>query len=60
MPRLKKYKRLDGTRVTLSLNNLFDQREDVRDATGAVPLIYQPAYLDPTGRSIRLGVRKLF
>lgn len=33
---------------------------DVRDATGAVPNRFQPAYLDPVGRSIRVGVRKLF
>ena len=35
-------------------------RIDVRDATGAVPNRFQPAYLDPLGRSIRLGIRKLF
>ena len=37
-----------------------NDRIDVRDATGAVPNRFQPAYLDPLGRSIRLGIRKLF
>ena len=32
----------------------------VRDASGATPLIYQGAYLNPAGRTISLGLRKLF
>ena len=32
----------------------------VRDQTGATPLIYQGAYLDPAGRTITLSLRKLF
>jgi hypothetical protein len=32
----------------------------VRDATGATPISYQPDYLDPIGRTIRIGIRKLF
>ena len=49
-----------GARLTLSVNNLTDARIRVRDGTGATPLSYQPAYLDPTGRSITLDLRKLF
>ena len=49
-----------GLRATLSVNNLFDSRERVRDATGATPLSYQPDYLDPLGREIRFTLRKLF
>lgn len=49
-----------GSRVTLAVDNLFDQRIDVRDATGATPIGYQPDLLDPLGRSIRLSFRKLF
>ena len=49
-----------GSRVTLALDNLFDQRLDVRDASGATPIGYQPDLLDPLGRSIRLSFRKLF
>ncbi len=51
---------LRGTRVTLSIDNLFDSRLQVRDATGATPIGYQAAYLDPLGRSVRIGIRKLF
>lgn len=49
-----------GSRLTLAVDNLFDQRLDVRDATGVTPLGYQPDLLDPLGRSIRLSFRKLF
>ena len=51
---------LRGTRVTLAVNNLFDNRLRVLDETGATPLGYQGDYLDPLGRSVRLTVRKLF
>ena len=51
---------LRGSRVNLSATNLFDVRERVRDSPGATPIGYQPAYLDPAGRVIRLAVRKLF
>ena len=54
------YPWLRGARVTLSVNNLFDQRIDVRDGTGMTPLNYQSAYLDPSGRTISLSLRKLF
>jgi outer membrane receptor protein involved in Fe transport len=49
-----------GLRITLSIDNLFNQRQRVRDATGATPLSYQPDYLDPLGRTVRLTIRKLF
>jgi iron complex outermembrane receptor protein len=49
-----------GLRVTFSINNIFDAHERVRDATGATPLSYQPDYLDPLGREVRLTIRKLF
>ncbi len=47
-------------RVSLSIDNLFDARQQVRDRLGTTPLSYQPGYLDPLGRSVRLSVRKLF
>jgi hypothetical protein len=49
-----------GLRITFSINNIFDAHEHVRDATGATPLSYQPDYLDPLGREVRLTIRKLF
>jgi uncharacterized membrane protein YgcG len=51
---------LRGTRVSLSIDNLFDSRQQVRDGLGTTPLTYQPGYLDPLGRSVRLSIRKLF
>jgi outer membrane receptor protein involved in Fe transport len=44
-------------RLGLSVDNLFDTRPRVRDAAGAVPLAYQPAYLDPLGRVVRVNFR---
>ncbi|MDY1009385.1 TonB-dependent receptor [Sphingomonas sp. CFBP9019] len=51
---------LRGMRVTLSVDNVFNTRQRVTDASGAVPNTYQPDYLDPLGRTVRLSVRKLF
>ena len=51
---------LRGTRVTLSVDNIFNQRQEVRNAQGVVPLSYQGGFLDPLGRTVRLSVRKLF
>lgn len=48
-----------GARVTLAVNNLFDERQEVRTAAGTIPISYQPDLLDPVGRSVRLTVRKL-
>ena len=46
--------------MTLAVTNLFNQRQRVTDQTGTVPIGFQPAYLDPLGRTVRLSVRKLF
>jgi iron complex outermembrane receptor protein len=51
---------LRGTRVSLNVNNLFDNRVDVRDGFGVTPLSYQPFYLDPLGRSVTISLRKQF
>ncbi len=39
-------------RLMLRVNNLFNDRIAVRDDNGVTPLRYQPAYLDPAGRTI--------
>ncbi len=49
-----------GTRLTLSLNNIFDEHQDIHDASGATPIIYQPAFLDPYGRTLSLAFRRIF
>ncbi|WP_239987461.1 TonB-dependent receptor plug domain-containing protein [Sphingosinithalassobacter portus] len=51
---------LRGTRVSLSISNLFDSRQKVTDASGTVPLTYQPDLIDPVGRRISIEFRKLF
>jgi hypothetical protein len=55
-----KYPWLRGAQVRLAVDNVFDARQRVRDAAGFVPVNYQPDYQDPSGRTIRLSIRKLF
>lgn len=57
---LLKHPWLRGTRVSLRVDNLFDARRRVTDEAGIVPNAYQPNLLDPTGRTVRLTLRKLF
>lgn len=49
-----------GTRVSLGVSNLFNKRQRVQDGTGATPVIYQPGYLDPYGRTISFSIRRVF
>jgi len=57
---VQKWPFLRGARLSLSVNNLFNSRQQVRDADGNTPVSYQPAYLDPLGRTVRISFRKLF
>jgi uncharacterized membrane protein YgcG len=58
-PIAREHRWLRGARATLSIDNLFDSRQEVRTAAGVTPISYQPDLLDPVGRSVRLTVRKL-
>ncbi len=49
-----------GSRVSLNVDNLFNARQRVTDAQGEVPFSYQPGYVDPLGRVVRISFRKLF
>lgn len=49
---------LAGTRVTLAADNLFYSRPVVHDGKGVTPQAYQPDYLDPLGRTVKLTLRK--
>jgi hypothetical protein len=51
---------LRGTHVQLQIQNLFNSRPKVHDASGSIPLSYQPDLLDPLGRTIMISFRKLF
>lgn len=54
------YPFLDSTRVSLSVDNLFDAKQQVTDLTGSVPLKFQSDLLDPLGRTVSLKFRKLY
>ncbi|WP_441339462.1 TonB-dependent receptor [Novosphingobium sp. Chol11] len=61
MPSLvKNHPFLRGSRVSIGIDNVFNTRRDVTNATGGTPLRYQPGYLDPLGRTISISFRKLF
>jgi len=51
---------LRGTQVRFEINNVFNTHPNVRDATGRVPLNFQPDLLDPIGRTVMISFRKLF
>lgn len=51
---------LRGMRVSVGIDNLFDQRMDVRNRLGDTPVNYQPYLMDPIGRRVEVSVRKLF
>jgi len=51
---------LRGTQVRFEVKNVFNTRQNVRDAAGGVPLSYQPGLLDPLGRTVMISIRKLF
>jgi hypothetical protein len=50
----------ENTRVSFSVNNVFNAHQRVTDQNGVVPLRYQPLLIDPTGRSFQVEFRKLF
>ncbi len=51
---------LRGSRVSLNFDNVFNDRINVRDRSGAEPLGFQRDQLDPLGRTVSLSFRKLF
>ncbi|MDX1733331.1 MAG: hypothetical protein R3228_03160, partial [Halioglobus sp.] len=51
---------LEGGRLSLEVDNLFDKKPRVRDRDGAVPAGGSGDELDPLGRTIKLELRKLF
>ena len=49
-----------NTRVRLAVDNIFNDRQSVRDGSGLVPLRYQQGYADPQGRYVELSIQKRF
>jgi outer membrane receptor protein involved in Fe transport len=58
-PMAREHRWMRGARATLSIDNLFDERQEVRTSAGTTPISYQPDLLDPVGRTVRLTLRKL-
>jgi hypothetical protein len=54
-----RYGWLKGSRVTVAVDNLFDEKQAVRNDQGVTPQIYQADYMDAMGRTVRLSLRKL-
>ncbi|MCA0976993.1 hypothetical protein LCM19_01285 [Qipengyuania flava] len=51
---------LDGLRVSLVADNVFDARRRVTDENGDVPTAYEPFRIDATGRYLGIDIRKAF
>ncbi|MBB3033248.1 TonB-dependent receptor [Alteriqipengyuania lutimaris] len=49
-----------GARLSFSVDNIFNARQDVTDENGITPIRYQPALIDPLGRTFEIEFRKLF
>jgi iron complex outermembrane recepter protein len=49
-----------GTRVSLNVLNITNDRQRVRNSAGETPLQYQPGYRDPLGRTIEFEIRRMF
>lgn len=58
--RMRKEAWARGIRLNLSVTNILNDRQKVRNAAGVTPLAYQPGYLDPLGRTIAFSIRKIF
>jgi hypothetical protein len=50
---------LKGAQVSLNFDNILDAKQTVRDQNDKTPQAYQRDYLDPLGRTVRIGFRKL-
>ncbi|MEM9810056.1 MAG: hypothetical protein AAF788_02420 [Pseudomonadota bacterium] len=51
---------LEDSRVSFDVENIFNERIRVTDASGATPLRYQPDLVDPQGRIFEVEFRKRF
>jgi uncharacterized membrane protein YgcG len=57
---VSRYPWVRGAQLRLSVDNILDAKQKVRDAAGIGRGTYQPDLLDPQGRTLRLSIRKLF
>lgn len=57
---IRRWPVLKGARLSFAVDNLFDARLKVRDASGAIPAGYAEDVLDPVGRTVEVSFRKVF
>jgi iron complex outermembrane recepter protein len=55
-----KIKMAKGFKLTLTMENLAGNRQRITNAANVVPASFQPAYLDPIGRTVMVELRKVF
>jgi hypothetical protein len=55
---LRKQEWTQHLQLKLDVENMTDAHQDVRDRNGRVPNRFQPDYLDPIGRTVKLTLRK--
>jgi hypothetical protein len=55
-----KVKLLRDTRLTVEVENIFNERQTVTNSANAIPQAYQPIYRDPIGRTFLVEIRKVF
>ena len=60
VPLFKSTSVLKGVNLSLSVPNLLGKRQTVRNGLGETPTIFSPAYLDPNGWTLAMGVRRTF
>lgn len=51
---------LKGSRLRVSIDNIFNAQQRVTNQAGEVPLRFQPGFIDPQGRVISVSFRKRF
>ncbi|WP_374346341.1 TonB-dependent receptor plug domain-containing protein [Phenylobacterium sp.] len=59
-PALQKHPFFRRSRLVVSIDNLFDEKQTVTASDGTTPVTYQADYLDPRGRTVKVSFRKLF
>jgi hypothetical protein len=53
-------KALQGVRISLSVDNVLDFQQKVRDQNGVTPYRYQPYLMNALGRAVSVSFRKAF
>jgi hypothetical protein len=57
---LPKSKTAKGIKLTVAMENITNSRQRVSNSLDVIPVSFQPAYLDPIGRTVMFELRKVF